>query len=193
MPQCIEHKNLQEYFREQVRAAIRHQGRETPEVVEYYLVNLLHEYSKTERVHGEDEPLALLFAKALEARLDDRIPLLKRLGDFSLYISGFFPESLSRKLVDVDYYIQMGETAYGALSELTDRRPHFPEVFGHLAERFVETMDILSEVSDQAIIKNDTGLLRLYEMWLKTGSDRLENRLTQEGIIPNRNLTTKLQ
>ena len=46
-----------------------------------------------------------------------RFELLKKLGDRSLYISGFFADSLQRKVVDVDYYAEMGGVAYGALAD----------------------------------------------------------------------------
>ncbi len=192
MPHCIEHTNLMEFFRERVREAIRHQGKETPEAVEFYLVNLLQEFSKSEKIASSGEALALKFAKALEVGPNDRIPILKHLGDLSLYISGFFPHSFSHKIVDIDYYVQMGETAYGALSQLMERRSHFPEVFTHLSDRFVEVMDILAEVSEQGVAKNDADLLRLYEMWMKTGSQRTFNILSEEGIIPVR-FSAKLQ
>ena len=41
---------------------------------------------------------------------------LRNLGDFSLFMSGFFPDSFRRRVVDVDYYVSMGEYAYGSLS-----------------------------------------------------------------------------
>jgi len=30
------------------------------------------------------------------------------------------------------------------------------------------------------------GLLKVYERWLKTGSDRLANALTSRGVVPTR-------
>jgi len=37
---------------------------------------------------------------------------MQRLGDTALFIAGVFADSLNRKLVDVDYYVAMGGTAY---------------------------------------------------------------------------------
>lgn len=193
MTPCIERQNLVEYFREQVRSAMHHQGKELPEIVEFYLVNLLLEYSKNEKMQRHGETLALILARALEVDYETRVALLKHLGDISLYVSGFFPVSLSRKLVDIDYYVQMGETAYGTLSTLMERQSTFADIFGQLAERFVESMDILSEVSHQANLRNELGLLKIYETWLKTGSDRLKQLLMEEGIVPNPLHTLKLQ
>ena len=95
---------------------------------------------------------------------------LKQIGDFSLFISGFFADSLHRKLVDVDYYVSIGGTAYTALSRYeTDT---FSPVFAELAEKFIRFVDVLSEVSERASLCSNADLLRLYERWLKTGSRR---------------------
>jgi hypothetical protein len=34
--------------------------------------------------------------------------------------------------------------------------------------------------------ENARGLLRVYERWLKTGSDRLASALTSRGVVPTR-------
>ncbi len=185
---------LSEYFRGLIHEALDHRKRsrsiQTPEAVEFYLVNLLQGCLSTEALYPsppegfKEEPLALLFLKASQSRDDVRVALLRRLGDFSLFISGFFPASLGRRLVDVDYYIQMGETAYGNLSQILVRRAALREIFTELARRFVVYADILSEVSERSRMQNHTDLLRLYEHWLKTGSERTAKLLSDAGILP---------
>ena len=72
---------------------------------------------------------------------------LKQIGDLSLFIAGFFSESLNRKLVDVDYYASIGGRAYNALSRVeTDT---FSPVFAELGSKFVGFVDVLSEVSER--------------------------------------------
>ena len=72
---------------------------------------------------------------------------LRQIGDVSLFISGFFSDSLHRKLVDVDYYVSIGGCAYNALSRVeTDT---FSSVFAELGEKFVGFVDVLSEVSER--------------------------------------------
>jgi len=186
--------SLPEYFRTLIREALDHQKRKhpisAPEAVEYYLVNLLHGCLSTEAVYRtptegfKEEPLALIFLQASQARTETRVQLLRRLGDFALFISGFFPASLTRHLVDVDYYIQMGETAYGSLSQILAQRVALREIFTELASRFIVYVDILSEVSEKSRVQNHTNLLRLYEQWLKTGSERTAKLLSEAGILP---------
>lgn len=198
-PEKINAASLPEFFREQVHEAMEHQNLKAPEGVEFYLVNLLHECRKTEDLYGtctegfREEPLALLFSRAVQADDLQRIKLLKRLGDFTLYISGFFPASFTRQIVDSSYYIQMGESAYGNLSSLLAHKAAFSEIFSDLAQRFVAYVDILTEVSEKSHIRKDSDLLRLYERWLKTGSVHARQLLSEEGILPLLDSSLKIQ
>lgn len=194
IPQDLDAPSLPEYFRPLIKEAMEHQRVPPTEGVEFYLVNLLQACLLTHAVFGkpsegfQEEPLALIFIRACQANSELQIRLLKQLGDFSLFISGFFPASLTRRLVDIDYYIQMGESAYGSLSQLMARHRAFSEIFTELAGRFVVYVDILSEVSEKTSLNKDSDLLRLYEHWLKTGSERAARLLCQEGILPIRNV-----
>ena len=117
---------------------------------------------------------------------------LYKIGDSSLFTAGFFPDSLKRRLVDVDYYVQMGGSAYGNLSQMLQREPAFEEIYTDLSNRFVSYVDILSEVSEKSEFLTPNDLLRIYETWLKTGSERAKQRLSAEGIVPTLQ-TLKLQ
>ena len=110
--------------------------------------------------------------------------LLRRLGDTSLFISGFFPDSLARRssLVDVDYYIAMGGRAYDAVARHALERSLWDE----LADKFRLLVDLLNEVSERTMASTDAGLVRLYERWLKTGSDRLAAMLLRQGVVPRK-------
>jgi hypothetical protein len=108
---------------------------------------------------------------------------LRSLGDFSLFMSGFFSDSLRRRTVDVDYYVSMGEYAYGSLSRIDEDT--FAEVFAELARKFVGYMDVLADVSERTAVTSSGDLLRLYEKWLRTGSSRAGKKLVDRGIVPN--------
>ena len=113
-----------------------------------------------------------------------KVTLLKRLGDFALFIAGYFPSSLNRQLVDTRYYAQMGGSAYTDLAQLVSKKNGLNETFEELAGRFLAYVDILSEVSEECHLQGSQDLLRLYETWLKTGSPHALNRLHQKGILP---------
>ena len=174
-----------EYFRELVESALLHQHLAARDLTSFYLVNLLTGFMHVDRGDGvdDDEPLGVRFAKALQDGGSRQRDGLRQVGDLSLFISGFFADSLNRRLVDIDYYIQLGGSAYGSLARHGDVR--FGEVFNELAEKFPAFVDVLCEVSEQSALASNSDVLRLYEKWLRTKSRRSGDLLAAKGIVPN--------
>jgi len=114
---------------------------------------------------------------------------LRNLGDSSLFVSGYFSDSLRRRVVDVDYYVSMGEYAYASLGRRDEDA--FGEVFTELARKFVAFTDVLSDISEQTGTAGSADVLRLYERWLRTGSPRDGQRLADRGIAPNSSVGKK--
>ena len=170
-----------EYFRELVELAMTHQHVDAGELTSFYIVNLLAGFIHSER--RCDEPLGVAFARALQAAGLEQRDGLKRVGDLSLFISGYFSDSLSRSLVDVDYYIRIGGAAYASLARQADAT--CGDVFDELAGKFPAFVDVLGEVSEQSTLTSNTDLLRLYERWLRTRSRRSGDLLAARGIVPN--------
>jgi len=186
--------NLRDYFRESIDAAIEHQGVNVDPHAAHYVVNLLTLFSRSEDLyedHGDSygiRPLALMMADAADApTVADRNCSLQRIGDVALFVAGFFSDSLAHKLVDLDYYINMGGNAYGSLSEEirgTFRGRALAGVYKELARKFQVVVDVLNEVRDGAGQSSDIDLLRTYEVWLRTGSRRAAELLKQNGVVP---------
>jgi hypothetical protein len=177
-----------EYFKELVESAISHQGLSAGEMTSFYLVKLLAGYVHLDRAVDVEEPLGIRFARALQAGGAMQRDGLRRVGDLSLFISGYFSDSLNRSLVDIDYYIALGERAYGSLARSDDA---FSDVFDELAEKFCEFVEVLGEVSERTALTSNTDLLRLYERWLKTRSRRSGDLLARQGIVPNPSASTR--
>jgi hypothetical protein len=174
-----------EYFKELVDGALTHQGLATQELTAFYVVQLLTSFLQRPAAGSEadETPLALRLAQALESGGIRQRASLRHIGDVALFVSGFFSDSLNRKLVDVDYYVSIGGCAYSALSRVeTDT---FSPVFAELGTKFVGFVDVLSEVSERTSCSSNADLLRLYEKWLKTGSRRSGQLLVERGVVPN--------
>jgi len=181
----VQRASAVEYFRDLVEGAMAHQHVNAGELTAYYLVHLLASF--TQRTDA-GEPLALELIQALEAGAFRQRTTLREIGDRSLFLSGFFSESLKRKLVDVDYYVSIGGFAYTALTRVeTD---HLSPVFAELAKKFAAFVDVLSEVSERTSLTSNADLLRLYEKWLKTGSRRSGQLLAERGVFPASSPTT---
>ena len=57
-------------------------------------------------------------------------------------------------------------------------------VFAELAEKFQPMVDALNELSETSYSHSDRDILRLYEIWLKTGSPRSYALLKRLGVDP---------
>ena len=181
-------KSAHEWFREMVADALSHRRLEVQQVTEFYLVNLLAGFLERERLFVEQEdgsvqaePLALILLRALQADRRTRAASLRRLGDTALFVSGFFGDSLARTHVDVGYYISMGERAYGTLAD-TERNAGLEELYGELAERFEQFVDLFAEIAELSQLRSNRGLLRLYERFLLTRSERVAQLLRERGV-----------
>jgi hypothetical protein len=186
-------RNLREYFHGALQHALAHQHVDVEAQTEHYVVNLLTLFARSEQLfdtgtEGVRLPsLVQLLSEALEAPTRElRDSRLQRLGDISLFIAGFFAHSFARKLIDIDYHIRMGGQAYGTLGHSLARghRRVLGRVFSELAEKFLPLVDALGEVADSSRRYSEADVLRLYEVWLKTGSPRAAALLRQLGVEP---------
>jgi hypothetical protein len=180
-----------EYFKELVEGALARQGLVANQLTSFYVVHLLTGFIER-RQEDDDAPLGVQLARALDRAGAEQRASLKQIGDVSLFVSGFFADSLRGKLVDVDYYVSIGGVAYQALSR--DGTDALSPAFAELAEKFIAFVDVLSEVSERSSCATNTDLLRLYERWLKTGSRRSGQLLVERGVVPNSSLrSTRVQ
>jgi hypothetical protein len=176
--------NLTEFFRELLQSAMRTQEVQSSEHTEFYLVRLLETFAHAEQ-GWFDRPLALDYLESFHSPLAHRYGKLKRVGDTALFVSGLFMESLHRKLVSADYYIQVGRTAYTHLSTLSNDVGAVPgDLFAELAERFSDFVRVLSEISFERLFRGDVHTLRVYTRWMYTRNERDARWLLRHGIIP---------
>ena len=186
--------SLREFFRDAFHSAAVHQRLKIDEHAENYVVSLLTLFSRVEALFDTTpqgprlRPLALMLADAVDAPTPAaRQYALQRLGDVSLFVAGFFVRSFARKLVDVDYHIAMGGNAYGCLADTLQRSGRgraVAGVYAQLASKFQGLVDALNEVSEMSYQHSDADVLRLYEVWMKTGSPRAHALLTKLGVQP---------
>jgi len=186
--------SLREYFRDSLDSAMRDNRLNVDNQTACYVVNLLTLFARSEALYEDTEegprlkPLALMLNDALEAATpEERNFALQRLGDVALFVAGFFADGLQRAVVDLDYYICMGGGAYDTLAMRvrgTIRGQAFGPVFTELASKFQPFVDVLNDVRDETRNATDADILRLYEVWLKTGSQRAARQLDRLGVPP---------
>jgi hypothetical protein len=161
---------------------------------EHYVVNLLTLFARSEALYESTpdglrlKPLVAMLCEALSAAPGsaERHRYLQRLGDVSLFVAGFFAHGFATSLIDIDYHIAMGGRAYGTLAQSAARGRGrvLAAVFAELSEKFQPMVDALNEVSENSCAQSDRDILRLYEIWLKTGSARCYAQLKRLGVDP---------
>jgi hypothetical protein len=186
--------SLREFFRDAFHTASENQHLDIDEQAEQYVVNLLTMFSRADALYERTpeglriRPLAHMLADALEApNAMQRQRALQRLGDVSLFVAGFFARSFARKLVDIDYHIAMGGNAYSSLADTMHRSSSgrcIAAIYSQLAQKFQRLVDALNEISETSYRHTDADILRLYEIWMKTGSPRAHGLLRGLGVQP---------
>ncbi len=172
-----------DYFAEAVDRGFQTRRIEAQKAVKSYLVSVLEFYLDARNLFDEQNPtLAEMYLKASQAENPERKEILKKLADRSLYISGFFADSLDRKIVDIDYYVQMGGAAYESLSHCV-REDQQAFVYSVFSKRFLEFVEVLNIVSEQSKLHSDQNILRLYDRYLKTGSALAKEKLLELGVM----------
>jgi hypothetical protein len=92
-------------------------------------------------------------------------------------------------LIDIDYHIAMGGNAYSSLADTMQRSMSgrsVAAIYAQLAQKFQRLVDALNEISEMSYQHTDADILRLYEMWMKTGSPRAHGLLNKLGVQPVR-------
>lgn len=185
--------NLETFFHDVVDDAMRKKHVEATEAAEYYLVSLLTDYARPDARCNEalERPLTLLLDEALHAPGQERFERLRVLGDGVLYVSGFFAPHLETRGVEVRYVTSLGARAYDSAGKMLrgNSGDAAPDLFFELAEKFEQFSDLLTTVAEKlqlAAAPSSIGVLKLYERWLKTGSETLSTELLERGMLPVR-------
>lgn len=187
-----------DFFRVELSSLLAKQQVSAPAETLEYLTDLMvrfmdseHFFVKTSTGKLEDNTLADLYAEYLQGGVEKKKVALQRLGDICLMVTGFFSDSLKRKVVDIDYYQGMGGSAYMTLSQFHLKQ--LSGLFKELSLKFKTYSGVISELSERSGIVSNTDLLRLYERWMHTGNERLRGLLSEHGIATPVMIETKVK
>lgn len=185
MSTSIEATNsLFDYFHGRVRDARDGLGIEVSEDTGLYLTTLLVDRARADVPRPQESTLVELHARAVQAAPAEQARTYRELGDRSLYLLGYFEESLSRKIVSTRYYREMGAAAYARVDEVFKLwfANAFDQVFEELSLGFEDCVRLIRQVR-AAVDDQPDVLMRLYTEWLETGSEQAKQRLRARGIV----------
>ena len=185
--------SMNEYFRGVVTEAVLAKHVEATEAAVSYLVALLCEFAHPDEEAGSafGRPLTFLLRDALDAAGPERFKRLRTLGDGVLYAVGFFGPHMRLSDADRGYVVTVGSMAYDHAAAMLrlNAKSRGPDVLGELAAKFDRFVVVLNDVADGTLARSandERSVVKLYERWLKTGSDRLAAELASRGLVPTR-------
>jgi hypothetical protein len=182
---------LADFFEQAVRESLQACRVEATAGTATYLVTLLEDFARPDGAKEEtlERPLSLLLDEALHApNPAERFEKLRAIGDGVLYSAGFFADHFERRGVDAKFVCTLGARAYGSVSAMLGA-PQTMDVFAELAGKFEAFVLVISDVADRTAAAGASrakDVLKLYERWLKTGSERLAEALGEQGLAPTR-------
>ncbi len=176
------------WFHERLSGCMAARGLETSPETTFYLVELLASVGLSRRESLCGRPLVMILAEASEAEGHERLRLFRTLGDEALYVGGFFADQLERRGVTDAYVARLGTQAYETASQLASRSAQEAariEVYRELADHFAPLARVLDDVRESTALRTPQDIVRLYDKWRRTGSPRIAERLTAEGVYPS--------
>ena len=172
----------EEHFSEVVKEACKNRHIKAQPVVEVYLVQMLQHYLDSSNFHKPGETFAELYLQAINAENSKRNEMMRTVADRALYLTGFFGDSLQRKIVDIDYYAEIGSAAYTNLYAWT-KKDSLSHVYETFSKRFMDFVEVLNYISEKSTIQADHDVLRLYDRYLRTGSELARKKLNELGVM----------
>ncbi len=185
----------EQHFSEVLKEACEQRKVKTFPLVETYLIHLLKHYLDSKNLftpfqndgteaqpQNQPQTLAEMYLLAMNSEAPKNREIMKVLADRSLYVSGFFGDSLQSKLVDIDYYAEMGSQAYANLAVWT-KEDTVAQIYKTFSKRFLDFVEVLNYISEKSSIQTDQNVLRLYERYIRTGSEMAREKLTELGIV----------
>ena len=167
---------IKDHFRTAICSAFAKERVALNEISQQYLIDMLSGFVSSNQM-GPDPglpTLTLLYRDALEATGAKRIIAFKRLGDMSLFLSGFFIDYVRHTMNGVGYYIDMGSAAYDSIA-----RESSNPVFSELSKKFVPVVGVLNTASAGALTHED-----LIDMYVRdTTSLFIRRKLASKGSV----------
>lgn len=151
--------NLQGYFFEGLVELNKKSLCPVPESVIYYSSDVLDKFALSQDFFEVSEGkvrekiLGMKLLEASQLNREEQKKVYKEVADMSLLVCGYFAESVNKKLVDTQYYAQLGKMAYGHLNNVTPKFLDIPSFYTMIATCFESLTTLMAILAN----KNRTG------------------------------------
>jgi hypothetical protein len=157
-----------------------------PESIIYYSSDVLDKFAlsqdffETSEGKVREKILGMKLLEASQFNRDEQKKIYKEVGDMSLLVCGYFSESVNKKIVDKDYYAQLGKMAYSHLNNVSPTFLDIPSFYGMVATCF-ESMTTLMTILASKNRGEETNLI--FKRIMKDDSVS-EKEMLASGVLP---------
>lgn len=154
-------------FKQYIQEELSHY--KLPLLLKNYLTEILSYYIRSEKLfekkkgaikYSEKQLLDLCQKSRQISNTSEKLYLLKSIGDFSLYLSGFFRESLKRKITHLSYYEDLGESAYYMIGQNYENQFN---LFEKLSKNFKNLSKILFSLQKKSCERRESKYLLTFQ------------------------------
>ncbi len=179
--------NLQGYFFDGLNSLNKKSLCPVPESVIYYSSDVLDKFALSQDFFEisdgkvREKILGMKLLEASQLTREEQRKAYKEVGDMALLVCGYFVESTQKKLVDAQYYAQLGKMAYGHLNSVTPTFLDIPCFYGMIATCFESLTTLMSILASQSRTGFEQNLI-----FQKVMSDQAvsEKEMLVSGMIP---------
>jgi hypothetical protein len=179
--------NLQGYFFEGLNALNKKSLCPVPESVIFYSSDVLDKFALSQDFFDitdgkvREKILGIKLLEATQSTREEQRKVYKEVADMSLLVCGYFSESTHKKLVDAQYYAQIGKMAYSHLNSMAPTFLDIPSFYNMFATCFESMTTLMTILATQ----NRTGIeSNLIFKKVLRNEDVSEKEMLVSGIIP---------
>lgn len=136
-----------------------------PESVIYYSSDVLDKFAlsqtffETNDGKVREKILGMKLLEASHVSREEQKKIYKEVADMSLMVCGYFSESVNKKIVDVNYYSQLGKMAYSHLNNVTPSFLDIPYFYGMVSTCFESLTTLMTIMASKDRTGSDNNLI----------------------------------
>jgi hypothetical protein len=183
-------QELNGYLYDQVAAAEKKLRVELSPHSKVYILDLLRRLARNDELFAaldDQRPLAAIMLDAMHKNIFERSRDLRLIGDLSLIFSGLYPEHLTRRLVEIDYFISLGRRSYRLLSHACSEyrsRRELAVLYFQLFSEFLVLTGILTELAATMHFLDEEDAGKACRRWRSTRISRYLEVLSRQKVVP---------
>jgi hypothetical protein len=160
-----------------------------PQEIIYYSSDVLNKFALSQEYYDSrdgkirEKILGTKLLEATQVGREEQKKIYKDVGDTALFLCGYFAESTQKKLVDANYYSQLGRSAYQNLNGVVPKFFDIPCFYSMLSTSFGPMVDLISKVAslDRFGKENYLGFRKI----LIAGEEMTPEEYLSAGVIQN--------